>query len=241
MHLALCDDDAQALTTLVKLVEEYRAQHCPGLSYHTFSNPLLLSEQMEKTHFDLLILDVVMPQQSGIELAADIRSWNSHIPIIFLTTAPEFAVTSYRVQAQDYLLKPVKQRDFFASLHRQIQHLIQQERRILLHTVRGMLQIPISSIIYIEAVSRKLVFVMTDGTTAETTDTIHDMEHILMQYPQFTRPHRSYLVNLHHVKGLEKEGLYTTNGAFIPISRGNMGKLKRQYINTLLLDEQGER
>lgn len=240
MHLALCDDDGQSLAALIALVQQYKEQHCLYLSYEAFSSPAALLERMQKSHFDLLILDVVMPQKTGIDLAVEIRGWNHEIPIIFLTSAPEFAVASYRVQAQDYLLKPVDKTIFFVSLDRQIQRLQQQERRILIHTTRGMLQIPISSIVYLESTNRKLAVVQVDGTVTETTQTMSDMEQVLLQHPQFNRPHRSYLVNLHYVKSVEKDGLCTVSNAFIPVARGNMAKLRNQYMNTLLLDEQDE-
>lgn len=236
MHIALCDDDKQDLNRLINLVEEYKSNHYPNLTYEVFLNPLELADKIKKAYFDLLILDIVMPNQTGIELATEIRSWNRQIPIIFLTSSPEFAIKSYKVQVQDYLLKPVKESDFFVSIDRQIQKLIQDESRVLFHTVDGMLQIPVASINYIEATNRKVYVIQLNDDVIEITDTIYDLEVRFAKYNYFSRPHRSYLVNLFHIKKIDKDGLHTSNGNCIPIARANMNKLKSQYMQTLLLN-----
>ena len=58
-------------------------------------------------HYDIYLLDVVMPGLNGIELAKEIRSSDKAADIIFLTSSPEFAVESYTVKASNYLVKPV--------------------------------------------------------------------------------------------------------------------------------------
>lgn len=234
MHIALCDDDQQDLNRLRSLVEEYKTNHFPTLTYEVFLNPLELADKIKKAYFDLLILDIVMPNQTGIELATEIRGWNRQIPIIFITSSPEFAIKSYTIQAQDYLLKPVKESDFFISVDRQIQKLIQNESRVLFHTSNGMLQLSVSSINYIEATNRKVYVVQLNNDVTEITDTIYDLEVRFAKYSYFSRPHRSYLVNLFHIKKLDKDGLHTSNGNCIPIARANMNKLKTQYMQTLL-------
>ncbi len=236
MHLALCDDEQPTLDVLVQLVEAYHTEHCPSLTYQAFTDPTVLSECLAQSHFDLLIVDIMMPKKTGLDVATELRAYNEQMPIIFLTSSPEFALASYRVHAQDYLLKPVAQADFFASLDRQLQLLAQQESRLLLQTAQGVFQLPIASIVYIEALNHKMRFVQTDGSTIETADTISSIEERLAQYSYFTRPHRSYLVNLRHTKELTKHGLYTNTGVCIPVARGNFNKLKEQYMNNLLFN-----
>ncbi len=175
-----------------------------------------------------------MPKKTGLDLAAEVRARGDDLPIIFLTSSPEFAVQSYRVQIQDYLLKPVTQTDFFASLHRQMQRISQHERHLLLQTASGLFHMPVSHIVYMEALNHKLRFVQTNGSSIDTADTISSIAESLVPYKYFVRPHRSYLVNLRQVKSLEKNGLYTKTGTFIPIARGNFNKIKSQSMDTLL-------
>lgn len=241
MHFAVCDDDKYSLDAMADFLDQYRAQHCPAVTYELFSDPLALLTQLAYRHFDLLLLDILMPQKGGLELAHEIRNQNKQIPIIFLTSAPEFAVASYRVQAQDYLLKPVERSLFFASLDRQIAYLAQQQDTILVQTMHAILHIPVNDIVYIETVNRKLQLAQADGTTIETAATLHEIEQALAPYPQFVRPHRSYVVNLDYVVQLEKTRLHTTIGTVIPIARGNTDSLKQQYLDCMLAPIANER
>lgn len=240
MHIAICDDDKTALYELKNLIEEYREKNGVNITFKAFSNPLNLVNCMEKEQFDLFILDIVMPERTGLELASDIRKTSSSVAIIFLTTASEFAVASYRVKVQDYLLKPVVKKELYQALDLQMSILSQNEHRVTLHTSQGVLQLPISSIISMEYTARQLHVVQIDGTVIMARDSIQDVEKSLEKYTQFIRPHRSYIVNLRHVIALEKDDLRTINGGIIPVARKNISALKSQYMNNLLLNEMME-
>ncbi|MFI3236443.1 MAG: LytTR family DNA-binding domain-containing protein [Lachnospiraceae bacterium] len=236
MYIAICDDNQQDLCNIINLLEEYKLQHLSSLIYETFNKPESLLERMKSKHFDLLILDIVMPTQSGLDLAKHIRTWDSNIPIMFLTSSEEFAIESYRIQVQDYLLKPIDKSDFFASLTHQKQQLLQRDSRIFVNTSKGIIQLFISTIVYIEIRNRKLLFFQTDGNIIEANGSIQEIEQALSVYPQFAKPHRSYLVNFYHVKSIDNTWIFTITGTYIPIARGNFMKLKNQYMNVLLSD-----
>ena len=63
--------------------------------------------------FDVLLLDVLMPGENGIDAAAEIRNYDRDVKIIFLTSSPEFAVQSYSVDAYFYQLKPIWAESFY--------------------------------------------------------------------------------------------------------------------------------
>ncbi len=198
------------------------------------SGEALLAGRAQGQHFDLLFLDICMDGINGIEAAAEIRKQYPKTPIIFLTTSPEFAVASYRVQAQDYLLKPVDETELFQSIDRQLRHISQAESRILFHSICGEVPVHITEIIYIEAAARRLKLTKTDGTALESMSTIQSIESELQAYPQFMRPHRSYIINLQQVKRMEKDGFYMKNDVFVPIARTHMTDMKRHYVNQIL-------
>ena len=63
--------------------------------------------------FDILLLDVIMPGENGIDAAREIRRYDNNVKIIFLTSSAEFAVESYTVGAYFYQLKPIWEESFF--------------------------------------------------------------------------------------------------------------------------------
>lgn len=100
LKLALCDDDPQQRAAVGALLQEYAALR-PALAVKlsVFSSSWeVLAEEEEGACFDLYVLDVVMPEVSGIELGVKLRELGRSGAIIYLTISPEYAVDSYAAQ-----------------------------------------------------------------------------------------------------------------------------------------------
>ena len=107
-QIAFCDDELATLNTLRLLLDQYRVERNQEIAYTAFQNPLELLAQIEKgTSYDIRFLDILMPGQTGLQAAAEIRAQDTNVKIIFLTSSAEFAVQSYTVDAYFYQLKPI--------------------------------------------------------------------------------------------------------------------------------------
>jgi len=85
MKIAICDDDSQDLLRIASLVESYRNIHKADLTYISFQSAAELLFSMERTDYDVLFLDVLMPGLNGMQAAREIREQNRHVEIVFLT------------------------------------------------------------------------------------------------------------------------------------------------------------
>ena len=95
IKIGFCDDDLSVLNALRVLLDRYRVERNREIDYTAFRSPLDLLAEIERgSRFDILILDVLMPGENGIDAAAEIRNYDSDVKIIFLTSSPEFAVQS---------------------------------------------------------------------------------------------------------------------------------------------------
>lgn len=113
LQLAFCDDDLSELQTIQTLLDRYRVARNQEIRYTAFQNAWdLLAEVERGTRYDVLLLDVLMPGQNGIEVAGELRQYDNNVKIIFLTSSPEFAVQSYAVGAYS---SPSGRRAFTAS------------------------------------------------------------------------------------------------------------------------------
>lgn len=231
MRIAICDDDIHELAFIAAIIEQFKAEHCPALTYEVFNSPKSLLSKVQKQEFDLLLLDVIMPEMTGIELASTIRSFDMHLPIIFLTTSPEFAMASYRVHAKDYILKPIDKTLLFDCL---MQIHKSTEQFLFVKTLDSVMQLPFSQIVYLEIVARRLCIYLDDNTIVQASGTLSDYEDRLMEHTQFHKPHRSFLVNLQHIKKLDKDGVHTSIGTVISIPKANFAKTKNAYMNYLM-------
>lgn len=235
MKIAICDDDRQMLLQIRQLVDEYLS--CgfteEKVEVSSFASSVNLIDQIESCkRFDLFLLDVIMPDINGIELATAIRSRDPAARIIFLTSSSEFAVESYSVEAFNYLLKPIKKDKLISVLENACKDIcIGQKRFILVKTTSNLLKVFFHELVYAEVLGRTVCFHQKGGVTLKSNSTMSQVEAVLLIDARFIKPHRSYIVNLDYVRNLSQDGFTTTSGIFIPISRNVFKNVKLAYIN----------
>lgn len=237
MHIAVCDDNQDELYRISSLLEDYRNERDKSITYEAFNSAIELLEIMKERPFDLLFLDILMPGVTGMDAAKELRRSDQDIPIIFLTSSREFAVESYRVNAEDYIMKPARRDEIFPALDKQLARFTRTEAYLTLKTGNGISKLPISQIVYIEVTNRTLQFVLTTGEVREIYGYLTDYEGVLLADPNFYKPHRSYIVNLRQMTGLDKSGLTTVAGKTVPVARDQYSKAKAVYMTHLLVSD----
>jgi len=234
MHIAICDDNLEELSRIVTLMENFRCEIDGSITYETFTSAIELIETIRTRRFDLLLLDILMPGITGMEAAREIRSTDSELPIIFLTSSREFAVESYRVGAMDYIMKPARKDEIFPSISKQLAKYKQEDSYLTLKTGSGIVKLPFSQIIYVEVLNRSVQFILTNGDMRKAYGYLADYESDLLSDSNFYKPHRSYIVNMSHVLELTKEGFATRTGNTVPVAREAFTKAKAAYMKYLL-------
>lgn len=232
MRIAICDDEAVVLDNLKALLDVYNKEYDRQIRYDAFESPLELLTQMEvKGHYDALLLDVLMKEDNGIEVAREIRKTDQDVRIVFLTSAAEYAVQSYAVDAFYYALKPVQKQDLFAVLDKLYAKWQQDKAEfILVKCENGINKIHIRDLEYCEVLNRSLILYLQNGTRLKSTVKIKELEEMLRQFGCFIRPHRSYLINLRYVENLSQKSITMKSGVVIPIPHGKYTQTKEQYF-----------
>ena len=234
IHIAICDDSKQERQILAALFKRYQELHATPLQIHIFQNGFsLLDANDQGKRFDITILDILMPGENGIEIARNIRASGTDTEIIFLTSSPEYAVDSYEVKAQNYLLKPVTEEKFFASIDSILAELDEKDTAsfIIYTTEKQYSRIRVSSLVYGEVTHRTITLHLADQTMISAIMPFTEFLDILKAYPDFIYPHRSYAVNMHYIQYVTKSDIILTDGQKIPLSRNNYTKISEQFLN----------
>lgn len=234
IHLAICDDSKQERQILAVLFKRYQELHATPLQIHIFQNGFSLLDAIDQgKRFDITILDILMPGENGIEIARNIRASGADTEIIFLTSSPEYAVDSYEVKAQNYLLKPVTEEKFFASIDSILAELDEKDTAsfIIYTTEKQYSRIRVSSLVYGEVTHRTITLHLADQTMISAVMTFTEFQDILKAYPDFIYPHRSYAVNMNYIQYVTKSDIILTDGQKIPLSRNNYMKISEQFLN----------
>lgn len=234
IHIAICDDSKQERQILAALFKRYQELHATPLQIHIFQNGFSLLDAIDQgKRFDITILDILMPGENGIEIARNIRASGTDTEIIFLTSSPEYAVDSYEVKAQNYLLKPVTEEKFFASIDSILAELDEKDTAsfIIYTTEKQYSRIRVSSLVYGEVTHRTITLHLADQTIISAVMTFTEFLDILKAYPDFIYPHRSYAVNMNYIQYVTKSDIILTDGQKIPLSRNNYTKISEQFLN----------
>jgi len=235
LQIAICDDNNSELLQIKQIVEKFKASHSSkyNIKCDTFSSSLDLLMAMENgLNYDLLILDVVMPLMTGIEVATEIRKKNYISKIVFLTSSREFAVDSYKVDAFYYLLKPIKKEGLIPLLEKACADIAdQKEKGILVKCKTCLTKIFLYNLEYTEVLGRTLFFHLTNGEVLESYGTMSQLENDLLWDKRFVKPHRSYIVNLDCVNRITDKDIITFSNKPIPISRELYKNIKQAYID----------
>lgn len=175
---------------------------------------------------DLVFLDINMPQLNGIEFAKIIPP---SVRIIFTTAYDNYAVEGFRVNALDYLLKPISYEEFLAAGKRALQWADLNSRKaenessatnqeyIIVKSEYKLMQIAVKDILYIEGL-KDYVKIYTEGSD-KSIMTLISMKALERSLPtqRFMRVHRSYIVNLSKIRVIERNRI-VFGKAVIPIS-----------------------
>ena len=230
VNIAICDDNLDFAQEICNLIEYQATRHNP-LQCHIFDNGDALVTAHKQTPFDIIFLDVVMPMLDGIETARMIRKNDKHVKIVFLTSAPEFAVDSYTVKASNYLLKPVNSNALYHCLLELLEEIAQASHMITIKGLYSVHKIPLDHIEYVEAQNKHIIFSLKDGSTIETTEPLRIHEKILTIHDGFYRCHRSYIVNIHHIDTYTLKEIKMHSGCRIPIARSCHKEFETAYFS----------
>ena len=240
IKIAFCDDDMEVLHQMNELLDRYRVERNEDITYAVFQSPFELLTEIEKgIRPDILFLDVVMPGQNGMDVAKEIRQYDTNMKIIFLTSSPEFAVESYSVGAYFYQLKPIWEESFFRLMDAVLAECEKKKKNsLILRSKDGITRIDLQQLEYCEVLGRKLLFHLEDGAVLESAGSLDDLAGQLMQYSNFFRPHRSFLVNMEYIQNISSRSIKMVNDAEIPIPHGKCSEIKNTYMEYAFNGEQ---
>ncbi len=210
------DDEPLAATLIRSYVERTPFLHLAG-EVHSAEEAL---EILSGGGIDLVYLDIKMPRLSGVQLA---RLIPKNVRVVFTTAYSDHAVEGFRLDALDYLLKPVSYEEFLESATRALRELTPAESRVqegghlLVKSEYRMLRIPFGDIEYIEGLKDYVkIYIAGEAKAILSLMSIKSLEEALPD-SAFMRVHRSFIVNLDKVRVIERNCIIMS-GRAIPIS-----------------------
>lgn len=211
----IIDDEPLALDLLECYVKE-----TPFLSLQgKYASAVTALQEMEKKHVDLIFVDIQMPDLNGLEFS---RLIHPEQRIIITTAFDQYAIEGYKVNALDYLLKPISYADFLQAARKALQWFelknskTESVQSIMVKSEYKLVQIELKKILYIEGL-KDYIKIYEEGNTKPVLS-LMTMKAIEEQLPsaQFIRVHRSYIVRKDKIRIIER-GRIIFGDHYIPV------------------------
>ena len=226
---AIIDDEPLA----AGLLESY-VKKTPYLSHRgTYNSAVQAMKDLRENPVQLLFLDIQMPELSGIEFAKILPKESK---IIFTTAFSQYAVEGYKVNALDYLLKPISYDDFLKSTDKALewfsismkQEVYQRDRFMLVKSDYKLQRVALDDVLYIEGLKDYVRFYLKNGEKLMSLMSMKKLEEYLPK-PEFQRTHRSYIVHMSEVPLIDRFRI-VFDDVYIPISE-NYKEEVQQYFD----------
>ncbi len=187
----------------------------------------VLYEVDDGRYYDAYLLDIDLPDMSGIDLGKRLREKSPYSYIIFLTAYPQFAIDGYSARAYQYILKDEWEEKLEITLchiQKEIESRTEPSYRI---TVGAKLEkIPVKDIYYLYKKGKNVVFQTRNGESS-VRKTLSEVYEDLPK-EEFIYVDRSFIVNVQHVMKLKNKELYMSNGERVPVSKPQLDRVKTE-------------
>lgn len=219
LRIAIVEDEEAEAARLGEFLDCFSRETGMELRHSWISSAAAFLENYQR-EYDLIFMDIRMPDMDGMKAARRLREVDGEVMLIFVTNLAQYAVQGYSVNALDYILKPVSYPAFALKMRRVIDCCQRkQERRLLLNTNSGTVQLWESELYYVEIFDHHIRY-HTRQANYDAYGTLKSVELSLPSH-SFFRCNNQCIVNLRHVTKLDG---YTVTAAGQEFSVSRMRK-----------------
>ena len=233
INIAVCDDEDESLHMIQK--ELYHAADKLNIEIETYSynkgKKVLDFIYNEKEDFDILFLDIDMPDISGLEVAKKLRQKNSDIILIFISAHEQYVFESIEYNPFRYIRKNRIEKELIPTLKAAYQRLEEmQDSYIIVKTEEAEVRVKHSDIMYFETTSRKIGIHLKNGEVLLVRKTIKELYKEL-NHEYFIKIHSGCVANAKYIGKYSNHDITLDNGEQLIVSRTRIKGVKMTLMN----------
>lgn len=234
LNCAIIDDEPLAAKLLASYAEKTSELKLTGI----YDSAVTAMKVLRTNPVDLLFLDIQMPELSGLEFANILPK---ETRIIFTTAFDRYAIEGYKVNAIDYLLKPISHDQFIMAVNKAVeffkiynrQKIMSQDRFIYIKSEYKLVKVKFDEILYIEGLKDYIkIYLVDNKKPILSLMNMKKLEDFLPQ-PSFMRVHRSFIVNMNKVEMIDR-GRIIIGCTIIPVSESYRNQFQNFIDNHIL-------
>lgn len=217
MRIAICDDEEIHRDAVEKLLMANMDTNIHIVWESFRSGEELLRRCREGASFDIVFLDIEMGEMTGLEAAEELFSHNKDTIVFFVTSHINYVSDTFRLNAFQFLIKPVDPEVFKQDFERAIRTYVAKHKNYLIKWRDKQTHLEYKDIIFIET-KGKHILIHTQKKSYECVGKISEEAKRLKNFG-FVQTHQSYLINVAYMKSIEKTEVVLFDGRRLLLSR----------------------
>lgn len=228
INIAICDDENKILADISKKAQSILSD----ASISTYSEgKRLLNDMMDKS-FDVILLDIDMPETDGLAVAELILKMASKPLIIFVTSHDELVYDSLMLHPFGFVRKAFVDKELKKVLEDVADEIFSRDKHFFFHTSEGDIRLKMDDILYFEA-SGNYINVYTALQEYKFRETLQTLENSLGS-DGFVRVHKGFLVNSENVKIIRSDCVVLVNDISIPFGRSFYDAARKRLMRSMI-------
>ena len=218
ISVAVVEDDKKDSDTISEFLNRYARQKNVGFEISVFGDGLAFLDSFKPSSFDLILLDVQMPDMDGMAVAERLRAVDTLVLIIFITNMGNYAVRGYDVGAVAFIKKPVIYTEFSQKLARALFTIEQRDSDFFFVSGGGsQVRIMVRDLMYVDVMGHISTFHLAGGRIFEARIPLGTLSEQLAPY-DFMAISKNCLVNPAYIRRINTQTV-ELNGCMLDISR----------------------
>ena len=231
IHIAVCDDEPHIIQLLQnrlnRLLEGMETQMDSFLSGTAMRDSILAGN-----HYDLIFLDINLPDMNGIFLARHFRPFIKDSLLIFVSSQDDAVYDSFAASPFRFLRKSHLDTELSVVVQDALKELQKKTSAgILLQYQQTQISVNPLKVFYIESNLKNQVIHQTDDTL-EVNYRLKDLEPLFEPHG-FIKPHNSFLVNYRFISSIQTRDILLDNGELLPVSKHRLSEFKKAYLKLI--------
>lgn len=230
LQIAICDDEQFYREKIKSLLESYLKERDMPYAIRLFlSGEEFLSENENRVKYDIVFMDINMNEMDGIQTAMEIRAFHSHTYIVFITAFINYVLEGYKVNAVRYIMKDRLEESIGECMDAILQRM--KTAQAAFSFLEGEKKLYTDNLLYVESRKHKSFFYYMETELVQYQ--IYDkLDHIekKLEGCGFLRIHKSYLVNMKHIRKISNYTVLLDTGEELPVPRIRYQAAKEAFV-----------
>lgn len=229
INALVCDDETECTEDVKKHLEAFCYDHSITYKIDEFSDGKSAIDAPDA--YNIAFLDIEIGEISGLEIAKSLKEKNRNVIIFFITAYEKYIDDAMNLFAIRYLKKPIDSARFYSGLEKAVELINEDEISFYLKDSKILQNVKANEIIYVEIGDHKTM-VVTKEKTYNSSENLDFWESRLTNVC-FSRPHKSFVLNMEYIDKYQRNEVTLKNGRIIPIAYRKQKEFRKIFWDYL--------